>query len=49
LRAGQSLCPVALGVPTMGLIGLTIYDPDLDPDARCARLLADLVEHALAT
>jgi len=28
---------------------LTIYDPDLDPDARCARLLADLVEHALAT
>jgi arginase len=28
---------------------LTIYDPDLDPDARCARLLADLVEYALAT
>lgn len=27
---------------------LTVYDPDLDPDARCARLLADLVEHALA-
>jgi arginase len=27
---------------------LTIYDPDLDPDGRCAKLLADLVEHALA-
>jgi hypothetical protein len=26
---------------------LTIYDPDLDPDGCCARLLADLVEHAL--
>jgi arginase len=26
---------------------LTIYDPDLDPDGRCATLLADLVEHAL--
>jgi arginase len=27
---------------------LTIYDPDLDPDARCAPILADLIEHALA-
>jgi arginase len=26
---------------------LTIYDPDLDPDGRCATLLADLVEDAL--
>jgi arginase len=27
---------------------LTIYDPDLDPDARCARILADLIEQVLA-
>ncbi len=27
---------------------LTIYDPDLDPDGRCATLLAYLVEHALS-
>jgi arginase len=27
---------------------LTIYDPDLDPEGRCARILADLIEHALA-
>jgi arginase len=26
---------------------LTIYDPDLDPEARCARVLADLIEHVL--
>jgi arginase len=27
---------------------LTIYDPDLDPEARCARVLADLTEQVLA-
>jgi arginase len=35
--------------PRCAGLQLTIYDPDLDPDAHCARLLAGLVEHALAT
>jgi arginase len=34
--------------PRCAGLQLTIYDPDLDPDASCARLLAELFEHALA-
>ena len=37
-----------LASPRCAGFQLTVYDPDLDPDASCARLLADLVEHALA-
>jgi arginase len=44
----RSLLRTLLASPRCAGFQLTIYDPDLDPDASCARLLADLVEHALA-
>jgi arginase len=43
-----SLLRTLLASPRCAGFQLTVYDPDLDPDASCARLLADLVERALA-
>jgi arginase len=42
------LLRTVLASPRCAGFQLTVYDPDLDPDASCARLLADLIEHALA-
>ena len=44
----RSLLRPLLASPRCAGFQLTVYDPDLDPDASCARLLADLVERALA-
>jgi arginase family enzyme len=48
--AGEDLRLLRTLVASPRRVGLqlTIYDPDLDPEARCARILADLIEHALA-
>jgi arginase len=40
-RLLQELAPLAVGA------SVTVFDPDLDPDGRCARLLADILVEGL--
>jgi arginase len=44
----RRLLRMLLASPRCAGLQLTIYDPDLDPEARCARVLADLIEQVLA-
>ena len=48
LDADQLVALLRLVLPRAAGLQLCVFDPDLDPDGDCARLLSDIVVAALA-